>query len=130
MGVMEFREPNQVLWRGVRPAHNGTQIAKDKTITNGTAIVHTVTAAKTFFLTAATFSVFGSAAAQRGELFVRDADDLNPYLIFLLGLGAAGHFSEGLPFNPPLEIPAGYDVCIFSNDANLGAAAFIHGWEE
>ena len=24
--LMEYREPNQVLWRGVRPAHNGTQV--------------------------------------------------------------------------------------------------------
>jgi len=26
MALMKFREPNQVQWRGMRPAHNGTEV--------------------------------------------------------------------------------------------------------
>lgn len=130
MSVMKFREPNQVLWRGWRPGHNGTQIAKRAAKSNGTLIVHTVTAGKTFFLSHWRFRVDTTAAAHSGLFFVRDTDDITVYDIDDILMRTVGHYNNAVALFHPIEIPAGYDVCISSSDAALSSSAFIHGWEE
>lgn len=130
MSAMKFREPNEVLWRGVRPAHKGEQVVKGNTVNNGTSIVHTVSTGKTLYLTALAFSVY--AGVGESNMFVRNAADVTQYYFFvntIFTAGGAGSMGN-LSFNPPLEIPAGYDICVSSNAAANFAYGFIHGWEE
>jgi hypothetical protein len=128
--AMKFREPNMTKWRGVRPGHNGTQVAKHNHAINALVIVHTVTDGKTFFLTTLTLSV-GAPAAGVGWMYVRDAADVDAYFLVFVQCSAttaSGPFS--VTFNPPLEIPEKYDIVVRSNVAVLDVYGFVHGWEE
>jgi len=130
MSAMKFREPNEVLWRGVRPGHRGEQVAEYKEVANGTAIVYTVGAGKTFFMTTANFICDSSVTATLATLYVRNASDVLQYYLGVAYFRAVGQIVAPMTFNPPLEIPAGWDVVIASDSANLKTRAFIHGWEE
>ena len=81
MSPMAFREPNEVLWRGVRPGHRGEQVAKYNSATNATVILHTVTTGKTLFLTAVSFQASTTTAGKFGALFVRDTSDAEKYCL-------------------------------------------------
>lgn len=130
MSAMEFREPNQVLWRGVRPGHNGTQILKQHYKANGVRIVHTVTAGKTLYLLSSLLhysaDVTGSITAA-----IRDTGD---NIVFYLGISFvfAGVSTPPVSWHfwPPAEIPAGYDIFVSSSAAGLTAWLGISGWEE
>jgi len=50
MALMNFREPNQVKWVGVRPAHNGEQINIGNFVVNGAVTLYTVPAGKILLL--------------------------------------------------------------------------------
>ncbi len=130
MAKMSFREPNQVLWYGSRPAHRGAQIAKDAQASDSTVICHTVSAGKTFFLTKFIFS--SGWGAGLGTLVVRNASDVPQYTIASLQFSSAAGAPGVTPgfFNPPLEIPAGWDLAVISSAAGHIANVFIHGWEE
>jgi len=130
MSPMAFREPNEVLWRGVRPGHRGEQIAKYASANNATVILHTVTIGKTLFLTAVSFQAATTTAGKSGILLVRDTSDVEKYKLFNFYLTAVGGLSDSLSFNPPLEIPSGWDICIYSSATECVARTFIHGWEE
>ena len=128
--AMKFREPNMTKWRGVRPGHNGIQVAKYNYAINATTIIHTVTDEKTFFLTTLTLSIEVPAAGY-SYMFVRDAGDVVAYFLGFIqcsATSAAGPLA--VTFNPPLEIPEKYDICIRSTVAVLEVAGFVHGWEE
>lgn len=109
---------------------DATQVFKYNAATNATVIVYTVTAGKTLYLSQWVFSVRSNAAGFQGNLYVRDADDLNPVYIAQIALGSAGHLCNSGNPNPAIEILAGYDVVVDSNNAGLGSWASIHGWEE
>lgn len=130
MSALGFREPNEVLWRGIRPAHKGTQVAADAGTANATIVLHTVTASKTFFLTGAVFHYDGTTIGHRARLMVRNIANAIQYTIFTSLTGVAGHGDVSKSFWPPLEIPAGWDIAADSNAITLVVTAFIHGWEE
>lgn len=110
-----------------------TDIAKDNSIANGTVIIHTVTAGKTFYLENAflnvSFAVAG--AGQYGQLLVRDDSDTLQYLIYFLKHdNQTGAETATTHFKRPIRIPAGWDICALSTTANVGSHAFIRGYEE
>jgi len=130
MSAMLYREDNKVLWRGVRPAHNGVQVAKSALATNNTVILHTVTAGKTLFLTT---MVYGTDPEAVGlcQMQVRNVADVVQYTIQnFIPRTTSTSFSGSITFNPPLEIPAGYDIILVSGIAMLDLNCFINGWEE
>jgi len=130
MSAMAFREPNEVLWRGYRPGHKGTQVTKRNAAVNATQIVHTVTTNKTLFLCFASFHYDDTAVNGYGTMLVRDASDVVQYYIFDLNMRAVGQIMNSGSFNPPIEIPAGWDICVTSSLATGTASGFIFGWEE
>ena len=130
MAVMGFREPNMARWVGVRPGHDGTQIAKSGHTDNALLIVHTVTAGKTLYLTAALASGNTAGTATGINIWVRNAADVAQYYLIQNSLNVNTYFAVGLSFNPPLEIPAGWDIVIVAGHATARADLFIHGWEE
>ena len=130
MSLMEFREPNQVLWYGSRPAHRGTQVAVSDIVTNDTSIIHTVSAGKSLFISSIVLGLLLGGASNTCRIYVRNVLDVEQYTIFRITPGAAGALSVPISFNPPLEIPTGYDVVHTTNADFLTMYSFIHGWEE
>ena len=128
--MMKFREGNMAGWIGVRPGHNGEQVAKSNSVSGAIAIVYTVSVLKTFFLTHFTLGYYSVGAATNVAFYIRDAGDALVYTIF--GVNALAGWSKGFSglLNPPLEIPAGYDICISTGGAAGLIQAFVHGWEE
>lgn len=128
--MMNFREANQVKWVGIRPGHNGEQIAKHHVAVNTTAIIHTVTSGKTFYLSSASYMIYYTGAG----FAIMSVRDLSDVAVYHLGMGykAANDPTITLPisFPQPLEIPAGYDIYLQSLAADLHVFGFIHGWEE
>ena len=130
MSAMLYREPNQVKWVGIRPGHNGTQVIASSAANNSTVILYTVTAGKVFYLSYANLVMYARNFSLTVALSVRNAADVLQYSIATMASGDLGHLSLPVILNPPLEIPAGWDVVVSSNDALCNAYAFIHGWEE
>jgi len=132
MALMKFREANRVLWWGVRPAHDGTQVCKAFTqLGVGTADLYQVAIGMTFFLT----------YAHLGSRESADADGFACLSTEPIGEGAArriithyydvaGHQSDSATFNPPIEIATGVWVRIIIDHDNIDARACIHGWLE
>ncbi len=130
MSAMAFREPNQARWVGSRPAHKGTQIAKHGVATNATTIIHTVTSGKTLFLCSSILTINTSTAGKFCQYKVQDVGNSLVYLFTSCVFDIVGQLIIPFNFDPPLEIPTGYDLVLISNDINLNSMAFIHGWEE
>lgn len=130
MALMLHRETNQVKWIGTRPGHNGEQVVKSNNAINATSIVHTVTAGKTFYLCLATFCLVDAVGA--GMLFVRNGADVAQYTIIRSDIETlVGSTSPLLiPFNPPIEIPASWDICVEATGVGCNANGFVFGWEE
>lgn len=134
------KEPNQVKWRGIKLATgedylptypyvlSGTQIAKDETATNETKIIHTVTAAKILYLSAAALCGKGAGNGNL-SLEVRDAGDVLKYHLFCTNFKAGEACGMTLPLRPAIKIPAGYDIIVISAAAGVEAHGFIHGFE-
>lgn len=107
----------------------GIQVAKSATAENATVIIHTVTAGKTLYLSF--FSVrISSHVNQSVTLKVRNDLDVDQYESAKVNsyTGMPGFTVTG-NLNPPLEIPAGWDVVIVSPGAGAYGHAFIHGYE-
>jgi len=130
MALMSFREPNQVKWVGVRPAHRGTQIKAGAAATNGATVIYAVPATKSFFLTCFFLSLSAQATGVI-SLLIRDAGGLGwatlarHYIVIATPHVGACH---SLVF--PIELPALYDFVVTSSAAGLTADALIFGWEE
>jgi hypothetical protein len=130
MALMNYREPNQVKWMGTRPGHNGTQVDKANTATNGIAIVYTVTAGKTLYLCTVSKWV-ELVAVGISSVFLRNVADVFQYnLIYELTVAGVLIPHRSVTFWPPLEVPAGYDICVRSSVAGLTVGSFVFGWEE
>ena len=130
MSDMHFREPNQVKWMGTRPGHNGEQVIENNTANNATAIVYTVPAGKTLFLTTAVLAGFGTAASINNFGSIYDSTPAQWREIGRLPVFANGGTAYAASFNPPLEVPTGYTVRITSGVASCWAYLTIHGWVE
>jgi hypothetical protein len=100
------------------------------TAENGTAIVYTVPAGKTLFLCSVLHSYLGIAISE-SSVGVRNAADVLQYLLSNI-LVATLTLSNviALPFWPPVEIPALYDITVASPAALAYARACITGWVE
>ena len=130
MSVMSFREPNEVKWIGVRPAHKGTQIFSSGLASNSTVVLHTVSLGKTLYLVS-----YGATAylATTGISATMDIYDSTPALwqrIIDFIAAAVGQMRADNMFWPPLEIPSGYSIRLVSTDANAQIRGFVFGWEE
>lgn len=97
---------------GVRPAHNGTQIAKSAIVSSGSAIVHTVTSGKIFYLTTLIFDISHAAFAGYIHVLVRDISDVVVYYLVQRYCTPIAQVEFSATFNPPLEIPSGYDIVV------------------
>jgi len=106
------------------------QVAKSNSAADGAVIIHTVTALKTLYLTHYTIIfMFNNAAAKIGNLSVRDDEDAFQYDIAKSYVWQTfGVSISGNP-TPPIEIAAGWDVFLQTDDANCIAYGFIHGYE-
>ncbi len=127
---MPWREENRARWFGVRPAHGGIQVVKSLGVNNTAAIVHTVTAAKTFYLTFSRL-LTGDNISGAGLLWVRDTADVLWFYIDAFYHAINTTFtSSPLVFFPPVEIPSGYDIVVQSTALGLNVTALVGGWEE
>ena len=126
MALMEFREPNQVKWMGSRPGHNGAQkLIKIETAVP--ALLYTVSAGTTFFLTSYFFGITSNGIGA-SDLQVRNAADaIQYYLGWVISYTSNPGNKVGMSFPFPIEIPAGWD---FYTSATLNTLGFIAGWEE
>ena len=130
MAAMAFREPNQVRWVGTRPGHNGTQVIAGGTATNTVTILWTVTAGKTLHITYFSLAMRSGAVTAECSISVRNGADVYQYSIVNIGTVASDHGELAAALSVPIEVPAGYDVYVASDSANLKAYGTIHGWEE
>jgi len=130
MALMSFREANQVLWRGCRPAHNGTQVVASLGKENGNGVLYTVPVGNTLFLTS--FSVnLGLIAVGIADFYVRNGLAVYQYRLFRSSPQATdGTKHYGLSFAFPIEVPATYDFFLTSSAAGLYIDALITGWVE
>ena len=130
MALMSFREANQVLWRGVRPAHNGTQviydintavIAEHVLFTSGAGIYHFICncwiASTDNLAQELTIRVYNDAPAIIGSLYY--------------GRSSVGYkgINQNLSFWPPFEFSPGFSLRV-----NVSAATWCSfgcsGWSE
>ncbi len=108
----------------------GTQITKYATATNATAIIHTVTAGKTFYLSGWALGTNGGASGPV-SILIRDDSDVAVYYPCRMYQSAANNGVSDAKANiPPIKIPADYDICAVGGAASLSALAMIEGWEE
>jgi len=133
-------EKNNVRWVGIRPTDPreaiptqpygdfGTQVAKYAWVENATSIIHTVSAGKTLYLCSIALSV-DAVADGRGRMFVRDDTDTIQYYFFRARRPAGSGEMVPLTFNPPLQIPEGWDICVWSEVADFHLIGFIFGYE-
>jgi len=133
-------EPNQVKWRGIRPVEPreaipvqpfgdfGTQIAKDAYANNSTVIIHTVTSGKSLYLCNIGLSVFPTASGY-GYFYVRDENDTTQYRFFRPRRQQYDGEMVSMTFNPPLIIPEGWDIVLWSQVADFIIYGFIFGYE-
>lgn len=132
MAVMSYREANHMLWRGVRPAHDGTQIIElNAQVGVGNSIVYTIGAGVNLYLTYLELTSRCSAAAPCGCWLgaYTAAPALWKYLLYqYYDLAGQQSIFSGLFY--PVEIPASHTIRVESNHANLDVRAVIHGWIE
>jgi len=130
MSAMSYREDNMVLWRGVRPAHNGTQVLKYIPASNAVVLLHTVTAGKKLYL--CNVSMFFYADASGPGHIYSDNGAGGDVVYHLMGL----HFAtkSTVPYIrsywPPAEFPAGYRFYVGSMAVGVNLYGSIFGWEE
>ena len=130
MALTGWVEPDQVVWRGVRWARKGNLLVKYGEAVNGSTLIYTVPAGRTYYLVGSVLcpTVFGVGA---GMGWVRDASDV---VWFRLGSYAYtdGEGFSAVAFHPPapLEVPEGYDFVVYSNAAGHTASLSFYGWEE
>jgi len=130
MSLMNFREPNQVKWVGVRPAHNGEQIIRSGSITGGTYLLYTVPSGKVFYLTYWDAVAHGSNVGY-GVILVRDTSDVNQYNIANFQTSnSTTELVKCCSLFYPIEIPGGWDICLYSDNASYRIRATIRGWIE
>jgi len=139
---MPAKELNEVRMIGVLPSQGASpipvgkipdgaiQVIESGAVNNSTAELHEVSAGTTFYLTTVTLGIRNNnAAAQFIYLEVRNVGDVAQYSLFTNGMGAGQGGSCSATFNPPLEIPAGWDIFLTSLVANMAGYATIHGYE-
>ncbi len=127
----KFREPNRSRWWGMRPAHDGDNVDIQKSANNATVVIYTVPDGKVLMLCSSSIMAVPLAV---GSTYIRwndDAGTLVRYLGNVSCLTAVGaHTTSHLMFWPPIEIPAGHAIVVFSGAAGITGFGAIHGWVE
>jgi hypothetical protein len=110
-------------------------IAKSGNANRSTVVLHTVSAGKTLYLTAMSASIVQSVNNAIGQCTVRDESDVDQYnLIYHKSL--AGEYTDAVSnsmsinYNPPIEVPAGYDIYVSTDSYGLTLSVMFSGWEE
>jgi len=130
MSAMSYREDNKVLWRGVRPAHNGTQILESTVATNETVVLYTVSAGMTFNL-CYYYLFLEKGIDGYGQLLITDELDVTKFRV-----GRLYSFPDNIgnvdsqAFYFPIEIKEGWKFKVTSSVALLEVWCGIHGFEE
>ena len=122
------REPNQVKWIGVRPGHNGDEVAANGLAQNNTAIVYTVPADKIFCFTDFVFSADSTANDGLASFAVYTAVPAVDYTIVDFSVRLRHQEIFGHQFGIPLELSAGYSIRLTSGIATCYAKLFVHGF--
>lgn len=130
MGLMKHREGNQVKWVGVRPGHRGTQFYADGLCSNDTIEIYTPSGTKTGYITFINVFATGSVTGNIVSLSLRNAGDDIQANIVRIPFKLAGNLGGFGTFNPPFEVPNGWDIVLISPGTNYEIDAFISGWEE
>jgi len=130
MALMSFREANQMLWRGVRPAHNGTQVIAQKAADNLTATIYTVGVGETLYLCSATMGFVAIAAGQAIVQLINAAPVWTVYAFYDVILAGSEGRTQTRSYWPPVEMSAGSTITVQSVGAGLNLRASIHGWVE
>jgi len=128
--AMKFREPNMTKWRGVRPGHNGIQIAWRGDATAALPVAYTVTPLKTLYLVETEIEIT-TAVVSNALLRWRTGAVTVRFFGYNFLMTAAGVMSPyQCTFWPPLEIPSDDTIQLVVAGAGSTASAEIHGWEE
>lgn len=106
-----------------------TQIAKFADAANASVVIHTVSAGKTLYLFAASLGGYAYAAGFY-ETSVLNGSQEYQYNLLMGFAGASQIIPVSISFVPPLEIPSGWIVRVFSGAAGLSVRGNIFGWEE
>ena len=106
-------------------------IRKQDAISNGTLVLHTVSAGKSFYLVHSVLVLWPYATGTKwGTLAIRDTNDaFVAHIQALCCADAEQGRGESQSYPIPLEIPAGWDITIYAN-ACTRTDASIFGWEE
>lgn len=128
MALMKFREPNKVLWRGNRPAHNGEQVYASTSCAAGGSpkTIYTVPVGKMLFVTHAMLFV---TSAANGNFYIDWCTGGNVHQGALVGSYAFTYYAnlgQSLTFYFPIEVPAGYKIRLVTSAASIWGA--FHGF--
>ena len=132
---------SQLEWRGVQPLGGINGIWPDRKSERinkeasqagvGDSIVYTVPADKIFLLTVGGLSCYNSAGAGNNSgLGVRNVADVHQFYLLFHYFSAQSQHSGSRRFFPAIEVPAGYDVYVMSDNANVTAMGSAYGWLE
>lgn len=130
MGDMTFHERNQVKWVGSRPAHNGTQAMGSANITDGPALIYLVPVGEVFYFTGYSFTYHSVVGVATGNISIQDVVPAVVEMLNMIQVTDVEYCMLKGSFWPPLELPAGYSVRLWSNAATLFVHGFVHGWVE
>jgi len=130
MAKARYREANMVKWVGVRPGHNGTQIATYTEANNGTVVAYTVPANTVFLWTAYSCWFHNtSGAASTGYCLLYKPGPTAVYRILTerVANNESGHSTQEFYF--PIECEAAWYFQLVSGAANARVQFSIHGFE-
>lgn len=137
-------EADQMRQMGVLPSYGADPIptieqrpfatdwvGASATATNGTVVVHTVTAGELLYLSAISLSFTNlSGGAAHGAFWVTDFDDTLQYYFWNAGCPDNDGKMCSLSFSPPLEIPSGHKIKVYSSAAGFDVTGFLWGFEK
>jgi len=129
MALMKFREDNQVRWVGTRPGHNGEQVFESGQANNNTVILYTVPAGNTLYLCLVNYSVYFGIANTSKLMYYDGTPALWRTPIQMSG-PVADNFGQVFHYWPPLELPEGYSIRLFSGGVGLLVTGSVFGWIE
>ena len=130
MSAMNFREPNQARWLGVRPAHNGEQLVAYNITTNDDRSIYQVPSGKTAYITS--MIITATSGSVGGNVQVNYTDSANNLIKRLVNhfFRVTGNIAFSVSFNPPLELINQQRIRAYSNANDATITVFLHGWEE
>jgi len=130
MALMNYREANQVLWRGCRPAHNGTQIEAEIFADNGTETIYSSPLNEVSYITTIIITIKLIAA---GSVALQHTNSLSAVITRLTRrtiIAAVDASPIVITFWPPFELIDQEKLRVYSSAAGLQVSAWATGWHE